>query len=718
MKYLVLLFVINYSLFSSEYYTYDLNSNLVDSYKLSDNLFLIEGDMKSCLLYNSITKEYKELYTNHLSKITSVELHNDILYIGSSQDLTVLNINNNSLIKDIELSSPVSEIFEQNNHLFISRKNGVIDELSINYTEQAIEYKKVDSISNIISKVKLDDKLYLLSSNNSLYEFDGKLKYVKTIENEANPLRIVSMNNNLFFIYKYQFEIYSETFEFVERNFLNTQNYAIVEDGYFTSSLSGNTITLKKYDFEKNLLETNNNEIDIYLRINNINSMFSTKDNVIIIGDKKLIVEFDKPDLVFQNRSAIHLTNRLELGNISFANKRIGAYGTNESFLFITENGGATWKSIDKTEDMVKINYEFNYVKYFDSTSFIAFSNPYNGTFLSNNNGKTYRTISTPSNGSAYTIPFINKYEDYTIFTNSYTGIPVGHGLYIANYNEEYESLKDTFLVGFYILDAAMINEVMNILVYERINGFTFKYSIIRTDAEMSFINHDTKFYDHEQVYAIEAIGNSNYILVRGNDEPNKQYLLKADKMMTKLDTLKVLDNKYYYETYTNNNKLYIKDSLQRIYYFDEQSDELEQLIALNDTVKFKMNVQIFDDAIYSSYKGAFLKSVRIGELSEITGVSIEGIPSFYIHKSYPNPANNKFKVKIDYDLSLSLNEIIVKFYDITGAEISKNIDFKINNYNTFSLEVESDISNLNNGVYFMQLKFGNKTETVPFVKE
>lgn len=29
----------------------------------------------------------------------------------------------------------------------------------------------------------------------------------------------------------------------------------------------------------------------------------------------------------------------------------------------------------------------------------------------------------------------------------------------------------------------------------------------------MSFINHDTKFYDYEQVYDIEAIGNSNYIL-------------------------------------------------------------------------------------------------------------------------------------------------------------------------------------------------------------
>lgn len=558
----------------------------------------------------------------------------------------------------------------------------------------------------------------MLSSNNSLYEFDGKLKFVKTIENEANPLRVVSMNNNLFFIYEYQFEIYSETFEFVERNFLNTQSYAIVEDGYFTSSLSGNTITLKKYDFEKNLLETNNNEIDIYLRINNINSIFSTKENVIIVGDKKLIVEYKKADMVFQNRSAINLTKRFELGSISFANKRIGAYGTNESFLFVTDNEGATWKNIYKTPDMVKINYEFNYIKYFDSTSFIAFSNSYNGTFLSNDNGKTYRTIKTPSNGSAYTIPFINKYEDRTIFTNSYAGIPVGYGLSISNYNEEYESLKDTFLVGFYILDAAMIDEVMNILVYERISGFTYKYSIIRTDAEMSFINHDTKFYDYEQVYDIEAIGNSNYILVSGNNELDKQYILKTNKDMSKLDTIKVLDNKYYYETYTNNNKLYIKDSTQRIYYFDEQRNELDQVIALNDTVKFRMNVQIFDDVIYSSYKGALLKSVRIGELSEITGVSIEGIPSFYIHKAFPNPANNKFKVKIDYDLSLNLNEIILKFYDITGAEISKNIDYKINNYNTFSLEVESDISNLNSGIYFVQLKFGNKTETVPFVKE
>lgn len=203
-----------------------------------------------------------------------------------------------------------------------------------------------------------------------------------------------------------------------------------------------------------------------------------------------------------------------------------------------------------------------------------------------------------------------------------------------------------------------------------------------------------------------------------GNNELDKQYILKTNKDMSKLDTIKVLDNKYYYETYTNNNKLYIKDSTQRIYYFDEQRNELDQVIALNDTVKFRMNVQIFDDVIYSSYKGALLKSVRIGELSEITGVSIEGIPSFYIHKAFPNPANNKFKVKIDYDLSLNLNEIILKFYDITGAEISKNIDYKINNYNTFSLEVESDISNLNSGIYFVQLKFGNKTETVPFVKE
>ncbi|MER3330136.1 MAG: T9SS type A sorting domain-containing protein, partial [Candidatus Kapaibacterium sp.] len=241
---------------------------------------------------------------------------------------------------------------------------------------------------------------------------------------------------------------------------------------------------------------------------------------------------------------------------------------------------------------------------------------------------------------------------------------------------------------------------------------------IIRTDAEMSFINHDTKLYDYEQVYSIEAIGSSHYILARGNNEPDKQYILKTNKEMSKLDTIKVLDNKYYYETYTSNNKLYIKDSTQRIYYFDEQSNELEQVIALNDTVKFKMNVKIFDDEIYSSYKGALLKSIKVAELSETTGASIEEIPSFYIHKAYPNPVKNNFRVRLDYDLTLNRNEINLKYFDITGAEVTKIIDFNIIKYDTFSLELESDISNLNSGIYFIRLNFGNKTETVPFVKE
>lgn len=718
MKIILILFILNCSLTANQYYTFDLNSNLIDSYQISDNLYLIEGDMKSCLLYNSTTEEYKELYTNHQSKITSVELVNDVLCIGSGKDLTILNIRNNSFIKDSILSSSASEIFEYSKRLYIARTNGVIDEITLNYPDQSINYKRVDSLSKVVSKIEFNNKLYLLSADKSVYQFDGILKFIKKIETDASPNKIIHLNNKIYFLNKNQFEVFSEAFDFIERNSLIIQNYAIVNDGYYTSNLSGNTVILKRYDFEKNLIETNNYEIDKYFIINNIYSMFSAKDDIIMVGDKKLIVEFNRTNRAFLNRSAINLTKRLELGNISFANNQVGAYATNDSFLYITENGGATWKNIFKSAEMEKINYEFNYIKYFDTSSFIAFSNPYNGTFLSFDNGETYKNINNPSNNSAYDTPFMNKYNNLTIYSNSYYGLGTGYGLHISNYDEEFEQLKDTFLVGYYFLDAAMIEDELNIIVYERIGSTQYKYSIIRTDIEMSKIEHDTRLYNYERVFNIESIGNSYYIIASGKKEPEKQFLLKSDKGMSKLDTVKELDNKYYFDSYTNNNKLYLRDTAQRIHYYNEKSNKFEPVTALSDTVKFRMNVQIFDDVIFSSYLGALLKSINIPKFSEITDVSVEVVPSFYLHSVYPNPTRNILNVKLDYDQSLSLTDVNVKYYDITGAEISDNVEYNVNHFDTFRLEIQSDISKLNSGVYFIQLKFGNKIETRPFVIE
>lgn len=718
MKLILLLFLFNCSLFANQFYTFDLNSNLIDSYQLSDELYLIEGDMKSCLLYNSTTEEYREIYTNHKGKITSVELLRDILYIGTGKDLTVLNINNNSFIKDSAMNSSVTEIFDFNNKVYITRNSGIIDEITINYVDQTIIYSRVDSLSAVVSKIESDGKLYLLTSDESIYEFDGALTFIKKIEIETNPDKIVNINNKIYFLYRYQYEVFSEEFEFIERISLNTQSYAIVNEGYYTCTLSGNNVILNKYDAEKKLLETNENEIDKYLNIDNINSIFITQDKIIVVGDKKLIIEFDKTKKEFLNHSAIKLTKRLELGDISFANKRIGAYTTDESFLYITENGGVTWKNIDKTEEMEKINFEFNFVKYFDSTSFIAFSNPYKGTFITNDNGKTYKNINNPSNGSAYAIPYLNKFENKIIFSNTYNGVGAGYGLSISIYDEEYQRLNSTFLDGFFIIEAAMIEDKLNILVWEKVTSWIQKYSIIRTDTEMSYIEHDTSLYNYERVFGLESIDNSYYIVARSKGESDKQYLLKADKNMTEIDTIKVLDDKFYYEMFSNNNKLFIKDSTQRLYYYNEKDNELEQMIALNDTVKFRMNVEIFDDVIFSSYKDALLKSVKIPEFSEITDVKVEALPSFYLYNAYPNPAKSNISVLLDYDQSLNFNDVKLEYFDITGANISNNIDYKINKNGTFGLEVNSNISKLKHGVYFIQFKFGNKIETVPFVVE
>lgn len=720
MKLILLILLLSISINAQQFKAYKLNSNLQNSHKLNENTYLIEGDKESCLLYYSESGKFKEIFTDLNSDINSIVLLDNMLYIANGKILTVVNIENNSFKKDTLVNQYITCLFEYNQKVYLCNQEFSISELSFSENLNAFEFKEIEKIDESIEASFLyNNKLHLMSSKSNIYTFEGSLKLVTNLQDTRVPDKIVTYEDRIIFINGISgFKIYNSNFVENETVLTGTQNYCLGDFGqYFKYKMDGNIIVLEEFDYSNILKKTYNFEIDPFLRINQITSAFLTSEKLLLFGNNKLIVEFNKKNSEFKFISGIRILDEVNNGNINFSSPKYGAYPSTNSLLYTTDDGGVTWNHVFKNDEMKRLNYHFNTVEYFDSTTFIAFSDGIDGTFYTSDNGKSYITLRKPSNNSKFTEPFINKVDYKTIFLTTYYGLGTGYGLHVSNYDIEFNSIKDTFLIGYYIYDTVMLDTNINVLVYVR-NGNKQIFSIIKTDLSMSKFEYDDKLKKYDWVHCMESIGNDIYIIVNGIDISPNQYLLRTNFQMDKIDTLKQFDNRSYYDMKSNDNKLYIRDTTNRIYNYNLQTNELETIVELDSTIKFWINNVIFEDVVYTSYKNTFLKFIKIPEFSTKTSVGTEAIPSFYIYSTYPNPAKNKLNIKLDYDISIVSNEIELKLYDINGTDITNQISYSIENEGIFGLHIINDISTLNTGVYFIQIKLGNKVDSLPFVVE
>jgi hypothetical protein len=81
---------------------------------------------------------------------------------------------------------------------------------------------------------------------------------------------------------------------------------------------------------------------------------------------------------------------------------------------------------------------------------------------------------------------------------------------------------------------------------------------------------------------------------------------------------------------------------------------------------------------------------------------SESGLPQVYIFKTFPNPAKNK--VNLDYFVSpYKLNDVRGGIYDINGNKL-KDLNNELLNHKNLSIPLEIDVSELNNGIYYIVL--------------
>ena len=100
------------------------------------------------------------------------------------------------------------------------------------------------------------------------------------------------------------------------------------------------------------------------------------------------------------------------------------------------------------------------------------------------------------------------------------------------------------------------------------------------------------------------------------------------------------------------------------------------------------------DDGMMGSFRVIDTTGTGIADISESSGIKI-----------FPNPATNEFKIK-----SLKLKGGVLKIYNVLGEMVYELLISKE--------ETTIDVSFLNEGIYFVQVKTGNGIYNRKIIKE
>jgi len=94
----------------------------------------------------------------------------------------------------------------------------------------------------------------------------------------------------------------------------------------------------------------------------------------------------------------------------------------------------------------------------------------------------------------------------------------------------------------------------------------------------------------------------------------------------------------------------------------------------------------------------------------------IEVQTKFFNFPPYPNPAKNIVKTEIYWDLRHDIEKSDIGIYDYKGVRVSDKNDFTIDFRNSSSGILTWDCSKYDSGVYFIVIKHGDATRTIPVV--
>ncbi len=122
----------------------------------------------------------------------------------------------------------------------------------------------------------------------------------------------------------------------------------------------------------------------------------------------------------------------------------------------------------------------------------------------------------------------------------------------------------------------------------------------------------------------------------------------------------------------------------------------------------------LFQNQCFAITAGA-LKKFTFYEDTPVEEPGAEVI-KMYNYPPYPQPANNHVSTEIYWDSRYDMQNAAITVHDYTGKTISKPGEISVNKMNVYHGEIIWDCSSVSSGVYFINIRLGGTTRTVPVV--
>ena len=719
----LLLLFIAITAYSDEFKFYELDADFLKTFQLTDSKYLIETRNQSCLIFDVRNKSSIELYTgvneinqaNEQIRIASTAIFDKYLFISSIKDNRFIDTRNNAILVD---SSHINQIIisfinEQNDLIGISNE-GEIFKITINTNTNNIEYSLYDNIKSPAINFIMDSENYVITVNGGVYNSNDWKSEILKLEKYTKPSRINITEDYIIFEYPYYLKKYNKDFKFIDSIFTNQYSFVSKNNGYYVPLNRVDTLVVYEFNDKNIQIDSSFYVLPTKLRIYSINTNLLSGQSLYLFSDRKYICEYDIEGKSFNEISILNLPEAFYIGAADFYNNEIGGICSDKNSLYLTKNGGVTWKRFYEFNKNQSPNNTFTGIKFLGERKFFASGPAYKGTVISDDFGDTYQNSLHPR-GMTYETTYFDKLETGN-YIQSFSYTSSNEVQIFQKYDKDFNRLKDTYLLDAHIYQATTVKDKIKSISYSPDQN-PAKFFVVETDTNLTTIAIDSLGSKNTRPNGIVNYNEKFYMLMR-YDGDNAQYLLSSTENSKAWDTVLKSNDIWYYYIYSQNNELYIVDSNYVLNRFNFENNSLEKVVQIpiaNDYIK---TLTITDDVIYASFGTAFFKGIKIPEFSSQTDVGIEEIPTFSAFPPYPLPTKDFVNIRLEYDQRFDKNKLQLKLYNSNGLLLSENLDYINSSLSSYKLNLNINLSAYHTGVYFIKVIFGNKTEYVPIVKE
>ena len=415
---------------------------------------------------------------------------------------------------------------------------------------------------------------------------------------------------------------------------------------------------------------------------------------------------------------------------IQWVDKNIGYQKMDKGVVYKTTNGGITWKTEIKMDENLS-NWPLNSTSYFneDGRGLLVGS----GTAVGLPN-----VIYTDDAGDTYKTKYIDGISSYTF----HLGAP------IIRINDEYKiyfpGKRQTWLFTLlFTLDIDLnfiskeIIDTVNIFKILKHDDLYYALSIDRR--QMNGPPPDTNVYQilysdepgakwdtlismkmmDTTINCINIFGNN--ILLGGyvwcpDENPNAKHTLHKVNIKTRTYELLKLDNESGYKNFIEwDSRIIAGGDSCLIYCEDLENNPYDWKQDSVPGYYIRIINGFFDNTMYAYANGYHLLKFTFHKDTPVEEPRAEGI-KMYNYPPYPQPANNHVSTEIYWDSRYDMQNAAITVHDYTGKLVSKPGDISINKMNVYRGEINWDCSSVSSGVYFINIRLGGTTRTVPVV--